>query len=83
MKKSAIFFAGSFIFLFLLFFAENVSAQVQFNMSGRIYDVNGKILNNSVINFTIYDATLNIVGYNFTTSNSSGHYNLSVWGQNQ
>jgi len=50
-----------------------------FEFNGTVYDINGNRLNNSVINVTVRSTTdFSVVGYNFTTSNASGWFNLSV-----
>ena len=49
-----------------------------FEFNGTVRDVNGLILNNTIINITIRDQSFNIVGYNTTTSNGTGWFNLTV-----
>lgn len=63
--------------LFLVFISLNFASAFSFN--GTVYDINGIPLNNSVINVTVRSVTdFSIVGYNFTTTNSSGWFNFSV-----
>lgn len=50
-----------------------------FEFNGSIYDTNSIALNNSVINITVRSMTdFSIVGYNFTTTNASGWFNMTV-----
>ncbi len=60
------------IFLFCL------GSAYAFQFNGTVYDVNGVALNNSVINITIRNSDFSISGYNFTTANASGWFNLTV-----
>ena len=64
------------ILLFFLVFTFNfVSA---WELNGTVYDINGTALNNSVINVTIRDQNFQVVGYNWTFSNRTGWFNLTV-----
>lgn len=49
-----------------------------FPFNGTVTDVNGQALNNTYINVTIRASNFNIVGYNSTTSNASGWFNMTV-----
>ncbi|MBR9705474.1 hypothetical protein GOV14_00400 [Candidatus Pacearchaeota archaeon] len=66
------------IFLATIF---SVSFVYAWELNGTTYDVNGVFLNNSVINVTISamdGGPPTVVGYNATTSNATGWFNLSV-----
>ena len=68
-----------FIFLIALSFISVVSA---WTFNGTIYNVDGSLLNNTVVNITIWQmggpTGMSLVGANSTTSNASGWFNLSV-----
>ncbi len=60
-----------------VFVSLNFVTAFQFN--GTVYDINSNPLNNTVINITVRNAAgFTIVGYNFTTTNASGWFNMSV-----
>ncbi len=54
------------------------AAAFQFN--GTVFDIDGNALNNTVINITIKDSvnSFALVGYNSTTTNATGHFNLTI-----
>lgn len=65
------------VFLFWVILSLNFASAFEFN--GTVYDPNGALLNNSVINITVRSLVgWQVVGYNFTTSNSSGWFNITV-----
>ncbi|MBS3141047.1 hypothetical protein J4405_02795 [Candidatus Woesearchaeota archaeon] len=71
LKKLVVF---SFLFIISAFF---VHADVEFN--GTALDVNGNPLNNSDINLTIRSMQgWSVVGYNSTTTNASGGFNITL-----
>ena len=47
-------------------------------LNGTIHDINGNKLYNATINVTIRDSTFSVIGYNYTYSNQTGWFNLSV-----
>lgn len=50
-----------------------------FELNGTVYDINGIRIANATINITVRSTTdWSIVGYNFTTSNESGWFNITV-----
>ena len=50
-----------------------------FEFNGTVKDVNGNSLNNSIVNITVRSTNgFSIVGYNYTTTNASGWFNLTV-----
>ena len=57
-----------------------VNSSLNWALNGTVYDVNGNRLVNATINITIRDSTFNIVGYNYTRTNSTGHFNFTVQG---
>ncbi len=68
-------------FLIFLVFCVLVSIGLvsAFEFNGTVYDINGNALNNTIVNVTIRSVVnWQVVGYNFTTSNSSGWFNLTV-----
>src|SRR3989338_5829552 len=68
------------LFLVLAFgiFLASISFISAWEFNGTIRDVNGTALNNSIINVTVRDNTFSVVGYNSTTSNATGWFNLTV-----
>jgi len=57
----------------------NLSFVTAFSFNGTVYDLSGVALNNTVINVTVRSVTdFSIVGYNFTTTNESGWFNMTV-----
>jgi len=54
------------------------ASALAFPFNGTVMDVNGNALNNTYINVTIRDVNFNVVGYNSTTTNSSGWFNMTV-----
>ena len=75
MRLKEVFLVLSVIVL-LLFLLGDVSA---FEFNGTVRSLNGNALNNSLINITIRSsAGFSVVGYNFTSTNESGWFNLSV-----
>lgn len=65
------------IFLVALFVSTSFVSAFLFN--GTIFDIKGNRLTNATINVTVRSVTnFGIVGYNFTTSNASGWFNMSV-----
>ncbi len=61
--------------LFVVFTSLFISA---WEFNGTIYDVNGIRLYNATINVTVRGQNFQIVGYNYTRSNQTGWFNLSV-----
>ena len=60
----------------ILFLTSFTSA---FVLNGTVFDINGNRLANATINITVRSTTnWGIVGYNFTTSNESGWFNITV-----
>ncbi|MBI2668748.1 hypothetical protein HYX14_02815 [Candidatus Woesearchaeota archaeon] len=55
-----------------------VASALAFPFNGTVTDVNGIALNNTYINVTVRDSNFNIVGYNSTTTNASGWFNMTV-----
>ncbi|HLC90354.1 MAG TPA: hypothetical protein VJI15_01160 [Candidatus Nanoarchaeia archaeon] len=49
-----------------------------FEFNGTVLDVSGNALNNSLVNITIRNTDFSIYGYNSTTTNASGWFNLTV-----
>src|SRR3990167_8394956 len=49
-----------------------------FPFNGTVSDVDGVALNNTYINVTIRSSSFAIVGYNSTTTNASGWFNMTV-----
>lgn len=49
-----------------------------FTFNGTVMDVDGNALNNTYINVTIRDSSFSVVGYNSTTTNASGWFNMTV-----
>ena len=68
----------SIVLLFLLLSLVLVPSAFAFPFNGTVTDVNGIALNNTYINVTIRDSNFNIVGYNSTTTNASGWFNMTV-----
>ncbi len=67
--------------LFLLFvFILNLNSTSAFEFNGTVYDADGNALNNSVVNITIKNTAnqFSVVGYNSTTTNQTGWFNLTV-----
>jgi len=64
------------IFLFLVLVLIGPVGAFPFN--GTVMDVDGKALNNTYINVTVRDNGFRIVGYNSTTTNASGWFNMTV-----
>ncbi|MBI2452500.1 hypothetical protein HYV50_05520 [Candidatus Pacearchaeota archaeon] len=60
----------------IIFLSLNFSSGFDFN--GTVKDTNGNALNNSVVNITVRNSNFQIIGYNFTTTNASGWFNLTV-----
>ncbi len=54
------------------------ASALAFPFNGTVTDVNGNVLNNTIINVTVRDSNFNIVGYNSTTTNASGWFNMTV-----
>lgn len=80
MKKRFLVIVGVFLFWIVLVL-NFVSA---FGFNGTVYDPNGAPLNNSVINITVRSLTnWLVVGYNFTTTNESGWFNITIPDNNQ
>ena len=52
------------------------AAAYEFN--GTVYNLSGVALNNTVVNITLRDQSFVILGYNATTTNASGAFNLTV-----
>ena len=61
-----------FIFLFNAAFAS------AFEFNGTVLDIQGQPLNNSLVNITIRNQDFSVNGYNSTTTNESGWFNISV-----
>lgn len=75
MKKRVLLFGVLLIFLVLILL--NLASAFEFN--GTVYDINGNRLNNSVVNITVRNTNgFSVVGYNFTMTNASGWFNLTV-----
>ena len=75
-KSYLIAFAGLFLFIVFILSVSSVQA---FEFNGTVKDIDGNPLNNSLINITIRSTIdFSVVGYNFTTSNESGWFNISV-----
>jgi len=66
----------TFILIVFLFSIMGFASAFEFN--GTVYDVNGVALNNTVINITIRNSAFSVVAYNFTTTNASGWFNMTV-----
>src|SRR3989344_4773805 len=67
------------IFLFISLIAIALHEASAFEFNGTVYDINGFPLDNATINITVRNvAGWTIVGYNATTSNSSGWFNITV-----
>ncbi|MEK6834938.1 MAG: hypothetical protein AABX61_01605, partial [Nanoarchaeota archaeon] len=64
------------IFVLLISIILNVNADFQFN--GTLTDEAGNFLNNTIVNITVRDMTWTIIGYNTTTSNATGWFNLTL-----
>ena len=74
-KNSWIFFVT--LFFGVIFVLSGFVSGFQFN--GTVKDINGNSLNNSVVNITVRSTNgFSIVGYNYTTTNASGWFNLTV-----
>jgi len=55
------------------------SAVSAFQFNGTVRDINGNAINNSLVNITVRSMNdFSIVGYNTTTTNATGWFNLSV-----
>ncbi len=75
MKKRFLLIISIFLFGAVLFL--NFTSAFGFN--GTVYDPNGAALNNSVVNISVRSlANWLVVGYNFTTTNESGWFNITV-----
>ena len=65
-----------FLIIGIVFIVDIVSA---FGFNGTVYDPNGASLNNSVINITVRSlVNWQVVGYNFTTTNETGWFNITI-----
>ncbi|PIN93519.1 hypothetical protein COU54_02460 [Candidatus Pacearchaeota archaeon CG10_big_fil_rev_8_21_14_0_10_31_24] len=61
----------------IVFISMSAVSALEFN--GTVYNVDGNALNNSVVNVTIRNTNnWSVVGYNFTTTNSSGWFNITL-----
>ena len=76
MKSNRIVFASLILSLVFILLQSLVSG---FEFNGTVKDVNGNPLNNSLVNITVRNTNgFTVVGYNFTTTNSSGWFNITV-----
>ncbi|MDO8564117.1 MAG: hypothetical protein Q7R87_03850 [Nanoarchaeota archaeon] len=72
-NKFRILFATLILIVFLINFVTG------FEFNGTVKDVDGNLLNNSVVNITVRSTSgFTVVGYNFTTTNASGWFNMTV-----
>ncbi len=72
------FFLALIVLFTSLFWMPFAYADFQFN--GSVYNSSGGALNNSLINVTVRNNAFTITGYNSTTTNASGWFNLTVTG---
>ncbi|MCR4327602.1 MAG: PGF-pre-PGF domain-containing protein [Nanoarchaeota archaeon] len=76
--KNNIFFVSLSLITVVLLSLNLVSATT-FEFNGTVVDIEGNALNNSLINITIRDMNgFSIIGYNSTTTNATGWFNISV-----
>jgi len=68
-----------FVFSFLV---ANLGISSAWEFNGTVKDVDGNLLNNTLVNVTVWQmggpTGMSLVGANFTTTNASGWFNLSV-----
>ena len=66
-----------FLWIFVSIIIIDLASAVEFN--GTVYDTNGVPLNNSLLNVTVRSLQgWTIIGYNSTTANATGWFNLTL-----
>lgn len=71
-KKEIILVCSVIILIFSL------SSSLAYEFNGTVYNASGVALNNTVVNITLRDQTFTILGYNATTTNASGAFNMTI-----
>ena len=75
-KNRGFYFLVIVFLLGILLFLPLLSA---FEFNGTVYDINGNRIANATVNITVRSTTdWSIAGYNATTSNESGWFNITV-----